>query len=68
MDWVSRFKFVQEHSLTYSDESQARTIERAGADAKLRFKAHPHMLCPWGFALTTNQTIAGQFHPVAADK
>jgi integrase len=48
----SPFVFTSERGLPFTTAGFARMVERAGAEAKLRFKAHPHMLrhaC--GFAL-----------------
>jgi len=48
----SPFVFVSERGAPFSTAGFARMVERAGGDAKLGFKAHPHMLrhaC--GFAL-----------------
>jgi integrase len=48
----SPFVFTSERGAPFSTAGFARMIERAGAEAKLAFKAHPHMLrhaC--GFAL-----------------
>jgi integrase len=49
---ASSFLFVSERGASFSPGGFAKMIERAGAEAGLRFKAHPHMLrhaC--GFAL-----------------
>ena len=46
--------FTSERGAPFSTAGFARMIERAGAEAKLAFKAHPHMLrraC--GFALAS---------------
>ena len=48
----SPFVFTSERGAPFSTAGFARMVERAGAEAKLGFKAHPHMLrhaC--GFAL-----------------
>jgi type 1 fimbriae regulatory protein FimB/type 1 fimbriae regulatory protein FimE len=48
----SPFVFTSERGAPFSTAGFARMVERAGAEAKLAFKAHPHMLrhaC--GFAL-----------------
>jgi len=48
----SSFVFVSERGAPFSTAGFARMVERAGVEAKLAFKAHPHMLrhaC--GFAL-----------------
>ena len=55
----SPFVFTSERGAPFSAAGFARMIERAGAQAKLGFKAHPHMLrhaC--GYALA-NSPIAG---------
>jgi type 1 fimbriae regulatory protein FimB/type 1 fimbriae regulatory protein FimE len=49
----SPFVFTSERGAPFSTAGFARMVERAGVDAKLTFKAHPHMLrhaC--GYALT----------------
>jgi len=40
----SPFVFTSERGAPFSTAGFARMIERAGVDAKLAFKAHPHML------------------------
>ena len=48
----SPFVFTSERGAPFSTAGFARTVERAGVEAKLAFKTHPHMLrhaC--GFAL-----------------
>ena len=40
----SPFVFTSERGAPFSPAGFARMIERAGAEAKLAFKAHPHML------------------------
>ena len=40
----SAFVFTSERGLQFSVAGFARLVERAGAVAKLGFKAHPHML------------------------
>jgi integrase len=50
----STFVFTSERGAPFSTAGFARMVERAGAEAKLGFKAHPHMLrhaC--GFALAS---------------
>jgi integrase len=50
----SPFVFISERGSPFTTAGFARMVERAGADAKLGFKAHPHMLrhaC--GFALAS---------------
>jgi integrase len=49
---ASAFVFVSERGSPFSPAGFAKMVERAGIEAKLEFKAHPHMLrhaC--GFAL-----------------
>jgi integrase len=51
----SPFVFVSERGAPFTTAGFSRVVERAGAEAKLGFKAHPHMLrhaC--GFALANN--------------
>lgn len=53
----SPFIFVSERNAPFSTAGFAKLIERAGIEAKLPFKAHPHMLrhaC--GFALANKGT------------
>ena len=40
----SPFVLISERGEPFTTASFARMVERAGADAKLGFKAHPHML------------------------
>ena len=40
----SPFVFISERGSPFATAGFARMVERAGADAKLGFKAHPHML------------------------
>ncbi len=40
----STFVFTSERGAPFSTAGFARMVERAGVEAKLRFKAHPHML------------------------
>jgi site-specific recombinase XerD len=48
----SPFVFTSERGAPFSTAGFARMVERAGVEAKLAFKAHPHMLRhAWGFAL-----------------
>lgn len=48
----SPFVFTSERDSPFSTAGFARTVERAGIEAKLPFKAHPHMLRhATGFAL-----------------
>src|SRR5262249_35715750 len=54
----SPFVFTSERGAPFSTAGFARMVERAGAEAKLAFKAHPHMLrhaC--GYALANKGTI-----------
>ncbi len=49
---ASAFVFVSERGSPFSPAGFAKMVERAGIEAKLEFKAHPHMLChACGFAL-----------------
>src|SRR5262249_16926552 len=51
----SPFVFTSERGAPFSTAGFARMVERAGAEAKLAFNAHPHMLrhaC--GYALANN--------------
>jgi len=51
----SRFVFTSERGAPFTTAGFARMVERAGAEARLGFKAHPHMLrhaC--GYALANN--------------
>jgi integrase len=41
---TSPFVFTSERGAPFSTAGFARMVERAGSDAKLGFKAHPHML------------------------
>ena len=44
-----------ERGAPFTTAGFSRVVERAGAEAKLGFKAHPHMLRhAWGFALANN--------------
>jgi site-specific recombinase XerD len=43
-DPKSAFVFTSERGAPFSPAGFARMIERAGIEAKLTFKAHPHML------------------------
>lgn len=56
-DAKSPFIFVSERSAPFSTGGFAKLIERAGIEAKLPFKAHPHMLRhATGFALANKGT------------
>jgi integrase len=58
----SPFVFTSERGSPFTTAGFARLVERAGAAAKLGFKAHPHMLrhaC--GFALAKRAMIRGLF-------
>ena len=64
----SPFVFTSERNSPFSTGGFARMMERAGVEAKLGFKAHPHMLrhaC--GFALA-NATIPGPSQSSASRK
>lgn len=59
----SPFVFVSERGAPFTTAGFARMIERAGADAKLSFKAHPHMLrhaCGYALANRGHDTRALQ--------
>src|SRR5215467_2376054 len=48
----SHFVFTSERGSPFTTAGFARMVERAGVEAKLAFKAHPHMLRhAFGFAL-----------------
>src|SRR5450830_1269316 len=54
----SPFVFTSERGAPFSTSGFARMVERAGREAKLAFKAHPHMLrtlavMPWPTRATT---------------
>jgi integrase len=54
---TSPFVFVSERNAPFSVAGFAKLIERAGVEAKLPFKAHPHMLRhATGFALANKGT------------
>ena len=58
----SAFVFTSERGSPFTAAGFARMIERAGIEAKLGFKAHPHMLrhaC--GYALANRGTTRGHF-------
>jgi integrase len=57
------FVFISERGAPFSTAGFARVVERAGADAKLGFKAHPHMLrhaCGYALANRGHDTRALQ--------
>ena len=59
----SAFAFTSERGAPFTTAGFARMIERAGADAKLGFKAHPHMLrhaCGYALANKGHDTRALQ--------
>ena len=63
----SPFVFTSERNSPFSTGGFARMMERAGVEAKLGFKAHPHMLrhaC--GSRWLTKATIPGPFRPTWA--
>jgi hypothetical protein len=73
-DPKSPFVFTSERGAPFGTAGFARMVERAGVEAKLGFKAHPHMLrhaC--GFALASKghdtralQACGGEQFPLAA--
>jgi integrase len=59
----SPFVFTSERGAPFTTAGFARMIERAGVDAKLGFKAHPHMLrhaCGYALANKGHETRALQ--------
>src|SRR5262249_23260379 len=59
----SPFVFTSERGAPFSTAGFARMVERAGAEAKLAFKAHPHMLrhaCGYALANKGHDTRALQ--------
>jgi type 1 fimbriae regulatory protein FimB/type 1 fimbriae regulatory protein FimE len=59
----SPFVFTSERGAPFSTAGFARMVERAGAEAKLGFKAHPHMLrhaCGYALASKGHDTRALQ--------
>jgi site-specific recombinase XerD len=59
----SPFVFTSERGAPFSTAGFARMVERAGRDAKLAFKAHPHMLrhaCGYALASKGHDTRALQ--------
>jgi site-specific recombinase XerD len=59
----SPFVFTSERGAPFSPAGFARMIERAGIEAKLGFKAHPHMLrhgCGYALANKGHDTRALQ--------
>jgi site-specific recombinase XerD len=66
-DSTSPFLFVSERGGPLSPDMIARIVERAGAAAKLRFHAHPHMLRhATGYALATEGTDTRLIQDLAA--
>jgi integrase len=62
-DPKSAFIFTTERGTPFSTAGFARMIERAGVEAKLQFKAHPHMLrhaCGYALANKGHDTRALQ--------
>jgi integrase len=60
---VPKSPFASERGASFSPPGFARMIERAGAQAKLGFKAHPHMLrhaCGYALANKGHDTRALQ--------
>jgi integrase len=56
-DAKSPFLFVSERNAPFTVSGLAKLIERAGVEAKLPFKAHPHMLRhATGYALANRGT------------
>jgi type 1 fimbriae regulatory protein FimB/type 1 fimbriae regulatory protein FimE len=65
----SAFVFTSERGAPFSTAGFARMVERAGVEAKLAFKARPHMLrhaC--GFALANKGHAPGRCKPISATK
>jgi site-specific recombinase XerD len=59
----SPFVFVSERGAPFTTAGFSRIVERAGAEAKLGFKAHPHMLrhaCGYALANKGHDTRALQ--------
>jgi integrase len=59
----SAFVFTSERGAPFTTAGFARTVERAGGEAKLSFKAHPHMLrhaCGYALANKGHDTRALQ--------
>ena len=64
----SPFVFTSERGAPFSTAGFARVIERAGREAKLAFKAHPHMLrhaCGYALASKGHDTRALQASAIA---
>jgi len=62
-DPKSPFVFTSERGAPFSTDGFARMVERAGGEAKLAFKAHPHMLrhaCGYALANRGHDTRALQ--------
>jgi len=62
----SPFVFTSERGAPFSTAGFARMVERAGAEAKLAFKAHPHMLrhaCGYALANKGHEGATGLPRP-----
>ena len=64
----SPFVFTSERGAPFSTAGFARMVERAGAEARLGFKAHPHMLSntPAALRWPTGVTTRGRCKPTSA--
>jgi integrase len=65
----SPFVFTSERGSPFTTAGFARMVERTGVEAKLGFKAHPHMLrhaC--GFALANRGTTPAPCRPTSATR
>jgi integrase len=70
----SPFVFTSERGSPFTTSGFARMVERAGIEAKLGFKAHPHMLrhaCGFALANKGTRTSSTRFvtpscHPIAS--
>ncbi len=65
----SAFVFTSERGAPFGTAGFARIVERAGIEAKLGFKAHPHMLrhaC--GYALANNGHDTRALQPISATR
>ena len=63
----SPFVFTSERGAPFSTAGFARMVERAGVEAKLAFKVHPHMLrhaC--GYALANKGHDTRRYRPILA--
>src|SRR5579863_1781080 len=66
---ASPFVFTSERGAPFTTAGFARMVERAGVEAKLGFKAHPHMLrhaCGYALANKGHDTRALQAYSVTA--